>query len=171
MSATKATSSCLKRMRTPIKLLVRSGPMISWSFRDVPPYFAAASKTTRTWPGLLGFRRDWIHLWKKTDVDATLWIHHCHHCRPWWISLKFQPFLLQWTSIVWLHEFAVDRVIRYGCPFAHKLDKVSKGRKSLALFLQIMREMGKIVRKVSGQSLHHAHHTSLIDVTQAIHSS
>ena len=50
--AVNAISSSRKRIRTPIRLLARSGPWYTWSIRETPLNLAAASNTTRLLLGL-----------------------------------------------------------------------------------------------------------------------
>ena len=54
MFATRATLFFLKGVKTPTKLSVKSGPFISFSFKEVSLNFAAQSKTTLSLPGLRG---------------------------------------------------------------------------------------------------------------------
>ena len=52
ISADSATCPSRNLISTPTIELVKSGPVRSWSFRDVPLCFAAQSNTTRVFPGL-----------------------------------------------------------------------------------------------------------------------
>ena len=58
-SAVKAISSSRKRIRTPIRLLARSGPWYNWSLRETSLNLAAASNTTRHLLGLFTLKTEW----------------------------------------------------------------------------------------------------------------
>ena len=56
MSASSAIGSYLKRIRTPTRLFVKSGPGRSWSFSDMPLNLAEQSNTT---PNLVSTEVQW----------------------------------------------------------------------------------------------------------------
>ena len=59
MYETRAMASCRNLLRTPNKLFVRSGPCISWSFKDISLNLAGQFTTTLNLAGLRGWKTTW----------------------------------------------------------------------------------------------------------------
>ena len=114
-SAMSATGSCRKRVRTPTKLFVRSGPWRSWSFSDVPWCFAAQSNTTQILSGLFELRTGirtirtcqstpWIlHLWHQSIYASSPQTHLSAQKLVPGIAPDFS-FIFYFT---WLHRFVL----------------------------------------------------------------
>ena len=81
--ATTAIGSFLKRMRTPTRLYVKSGPWSNWSFSEVPLNLAVQSKTTGIFSGLWGLETAWCIEYTKLVYRLDL----VHHQELFWRSL------------------------------------------------------------------------------------
>ena len=83
----KATASCRKRVSTPTREFVRSGPCRSFLFKELPRYLAEQSNKMWTFPGLAGWNTAW---WGRYQVFPGTQVGGAFFANPFWRMSSIQ---------------------------------------------------------------------------------
>ena len=86
-SAMKATASCQKRVSTPTREFVRSGPCKSFLFKELPRYLAEQSNKMWTFPGLARWNTAW---WGRYQVFPGTQVGGAFFAYPFWRMSSIQ---------------------------------------------------------------------------------